>query len=380
MNLRCPSAVPLRVTALVVLCLLMMPASEAQVGTSAPSSSLWAHDNLVAWEVIPYDALKRSPEERAKMLARLGIRHYAYLDMGQQPKQPRELRLYVDAEIEAMQKYNIDVLAWYYWIDVDDPAQDPEVRLTLESFKRHHIHPQLWVSQSQAHYPKTSKGWAKYFPPGIKIPATTEEYNNLSGAEKHVVDTALIKAEEQVDHFPGSPREYQRRVELEADRIRAFVRLAAPYGCQVHIYNHTLWFGMVENQVAILERLQRMGVQGVGMVYNFSHARDLLHDDSKDFARLWNEMKSHVVELNVTAIEVDTGVVDYPSQGDRDLEMVRVIQQSGWRGPVGILVQRHEDAEVALRNDMSGVDWLAAEINEPGSGGPRPFPLLESSR
>jgi len=33
-------------------------------------------------------------------------------------------------------------------------------------------------------------------------------------------------------------------------------------------------------QVAIIERLKTLGVTDVGIVYNFSHARDELHDDT----------------------------------------------------------------------------------------------------
>ena len=38
----------------------------------------FARDNLVAWCVVPFDRAKRSPEDRAAMLARLGFRRFAY--------------------------------------------------------------------------------------------------------------------------------------------------------------------------------------------------------------------------------------------------------------------------------------------------------------
>src|SRR5260221_14478011 len=43
--------------------------------TLAEPNNLWAHDNLVAWEAAPYDSIKRSPDERAQMFERLGIKH-----------------------------------------------------------------------------------------------------------------------------------------------------------------------------------------------------------------------------------------------------------------------------------------------------------------
>ena len=35
-------------------------------------------ENLVAWCIVPFDAKKRSPEERSKMLKTLGLRRSAY--------------------------------------------------------------------------------------------------------------------------------------------------------------------------------------------------------------------------------------------------------------------------------------------------------------
>ena len=54
--------------------------------------------------------------------------------------------------------------------------------------------------------------------------------------------------------------------------------------------------------------------------------------------------------------------------------MMRIIQDSGWKGPVGIIGEKSGDAEVTLRNYLIGLDWLAAELKQPGSGGARPFP------
>jgi len=35
------------------------------------------------------------------------------------------------------------------------------------------------------------------------------------------------------------------------------------------------------------------------------------------------------------------------------------------------------DEEITLRDYMTGLEWLAAELKEHGSGGPRPFPRVE---
>jgi hypothetical protein len=107
-------------------------------------------------------------------------------------------------------------------------------------------------------------------------------------------------------------------------------------------------------------------------VYNFSHARDAHHDDTVDFPSLWKKIKPHVIAVNVTGMRME-GQIIYPSQGDRELDMMRTIQESGWKGPVGVIAEKGGDAEVTLKNYLKGIDWLAAEIAKPGSGGPQPF-------
>lgn len=58
--------------------------------------------------------------------------------------------------------------------------------------------------------------------------------------------------------------------------------------------------------------------------------------------------------------------------------MMRTIRESSWRGSVGILDHReHLDSEVALRDNLRGLDWVRRELAKPGSGGKRP--KLESA-
>ena len=39
---------------------------------------IFARENLMAWCIVPYDGKKRGPEERAAMLEKLGLQHFAY--------------------------------------------------------------------------------------------------------------------------------------------------------------------------------------------------------------------------------------------------------------------------------------------------------------
>lgn len=113
----------------------------------------------------------------------------------------------------------------------------------------------------------------------------------------------------------------------------------------------------------------------VGLVYNFSHSRDAFHDDYTTFAQVWDRIQPYVSQMNITGLWADVGCCTYLSQGTRELDMMRTIQNSGWTGTVGILVRRKADTETVLKQELTGLDWLAAELSKPGSGGPRPvFP------
>ncbi|MES2572673.1 MAG: TIM barrel protein, partial [Verrucomicrobiota bacterium] len=166
-----------------------------------------------------------------------------------------------------------------------------------------------------------------------------------------------------------TPEEQRQRVEQEADRIGQIARIAAPYGCKVELYNHNGWFGDPDNEVAIIERLRQLGVKEVGMVYNFSHG----HHDIADFPAIWKRIHPYVVAVNVTGM-VEDGETKLmpPSQGKFELGMLRVILQSGWRGPIGLIAEQGGDAEVTLGNYLRGLEWLKKELTQAGSGGPRP--------
>lgn len=297
------------------LTLATLPAAQPMKPNPEPlSSTLWAHDNLVAWCVVPFDAMKRGPEERAEMLAGLGFKHFAY-------DWRTEHVPTFDAEISALKKRGINLLAWWFPFQPDDPA----ARDTLETFKRHAVQPQLWVMQ-----------------------ASTKS---------------------------ASPLTDEEQITLNAERIHGLAKLAAPYGCTIGLYNHNGWFGLLDNQLAVLRRVREMGSTNVGIVYNFSHARDPHHDDTVDFPALWQKIQPEVLAVNLTGMRMEGDIV-YPSQGDSELSMMRTIAESGWQGPVGVIAEKGGDAEVTLRNYLVGVDWLAAEIQQPGSGGPRPFPVV----
>ena len=167
--------------------------------------------------------------------------------------------------------------------------------------------------------------------------------------------------------------EQRARVEAEARRIRPIAEAAAPIGCTVALYNHGNWFGEPENQIQIIGRLRRDGVTNVGIVYNLHHG----HDHLARFATLLQQMKPHLVALNLNGMTTNgdrLGKKILPlGQGDRELELLRMIRDSGWRGPVGILNHTDEDAEARLRDNLDGLDWLLPQLDGKPPG-PKPTP------
>jgi len=83
-------------------------------------------ENLAAWCIVPFDAKKRGPAERAQMLVDLGIRHCAYDWRDEHIPQFEE-------EILQYKKYGIDFFA--FW------GGHPEA---FRLFKKYDLHPQIW--------------------------------------------------------------------------------------------------------------------------------------------------------------------------------------------------------------------------------------------
>jgi sugar phosphate isomerase/epimerase len=276
---------------------------------AAPSEyDLFARTNLVAWCIVPFDAKKRGPEERAEMLEKLGIRRLAY------DYRAEHISTF-GAEIAALQKRNIELTAWWFPTTLNDEARE-----ILTLLKTNNVQPQLWVM-------------------GAGEPA-------------------------------ANARDNTAQVEREVLRLAPIVEAAAAINCKVGLYNHGGWFGEPTNQIAIIKRLR---MPNVGIVYNLHHA----HDQLDRFPQLLELMKPHLLAINLNGMVENgdkTGKKIIPiGQGTRDLELLRTIQKSGWSGPIGILNHTDEDAELRLRDNIEGLEWLVAQLNGQ-TPGPKPTP------
>lgn len=164
----------------------------APTRSTAAENQLYAPANLVAWCIVPFDAQKRGPEERALMLDRLGIKRLAYDWRAEHVPT-------FDQEVETMQRHGIEITAWWFPGGLNDTA-----RKILECLERHRVKTQLWISMGD----------------------------------------------------PAPQAAQPEKVQAAAAAIRPIAQAAAKIGCSVALYNHGGWFGEPENQVAIVEQLQ----------------------------------------------------------------------------------------------------------------------------
>ncbi len=243
------------------------------------------------------------------MLQRLGLTQLAY------DYRAEHIPTF-DDEMVALKRHGIRLLAWWF-----PGALNDEARLILDVLRRHELRGvQLWVS---------------------------------GGGDP-------VK----------SPEEQAARVAAEAERVRPIAEAAATLGCTVALYNHGGWFGEPDNQMAIIERLRATGITNVGIVYNQHHG----HDHVERFAELLARMKPHLLTLNLNGMTKDGhrhGKKILPlGQGELDLHLLRVIRDSGWRGPIGILNHTDEDAEVRLQENLAGLTRLVAELDRTALSSP----------
>lgn len=291
----------------VVLATVLTGPAQISPRTSPPNYDLFARTNLVAWCIVPFDAKKRGPEERAAMMEKLGFKLFAY------DYRAEHIPTF-DEEIAALKRHNVRLLAWWFPGVLND-----EAKLILQVLQRNNVRDvQLWIT---------------------------------GGGE------AAKSQEEQ-----------KARVDAEAQRIRPIAEAAAGVNCSVGLYNHGGWFGEPTNQIAIIEALTRQGLTNVGIVYNQHHG----HEHIDRFAELLHQMKPHLPALNLNGMVRgggQSGKKILPiGQGDLDLNLLYIIRDSGWRGPIGILNHTEEDAETRLQENLRGLERLVEQLDARRSG------------
>lgn len=259
-------------------------------------------ETLAAWCVVPYDDRERTPTERADVLARLGIDALAWDWRDEHATQ-------FPAQLDALAAENLGLAA--IWA----PIPDGELNAALESQVRtasgRGLHPHLWAC-------------VEFGAPG---PVTENR----------------------------DPRQ-------DADRLQPLAELADETGMTLALYNHLGWAGEPLNQLRILDELAARGFTNTGLAYMQHHG----HAHIDDFAALWERVKDRVVALGLNGTRDgahwgDGKVLPY-GHGPRDLELARVISESGWRGLTALLGHTMDDIEARLADDLAGLDWIARAL------------------
>jgi hypothetical protein len=265
--------------------------------TYEPLRELLAKENLVAWCIVPFDARRRGPDQRAAMLEKLGVRKVAY------DWRAEHIPTF-DAELEAYARHGIKLHAFWMPIDTATPLAENHWPIVLDLVRRHHVATEFWVM-----------------------------LNN------QLVDTLPEEA----------------RVHRAAEIIAPVARAAAKCNCRLGFYNHGGWWGEPDNQIAVLAALRSMGIDNIGLVYNFHHG----HEHVADFSALARRMQPYLLTVNINGMR-DGGPQILPvGEGSHELAMLRNLVEAGYRGPVGILHHRDGlDAETGLIENLRGIERL----------------------
>ncbi len=256
-------------------------------------------DNLIAWCIVPFDAADRSPEERAFMLDELGIKHFAYDYRDRHIPEFRE-------EIGVLKQHGIELSAVWLWLEPgEDTLFNAASRAVLDILEETGTGTDLWVS----------------FPPHF--------FEGISDEEK-----------------------LARGVEA----IGTVLRWAEQNGCTISLYNHGDWFGEPENQIRIIEAI---GSDRIRLVYNFHHG----HHQVDRFESLFSQMLPYLSAVNINGMKVEGPKIITLGEGDRELEMLKIISASGYSGPIGILGHTEgEDIREVLRRNLEGLESLKSKV------------------
>lgn len=150
----------------------------------------------------------------------------------------------------------------------------------------------------------------------------------------------------------------QEKVDIAAKSISYVAKRAAAIGCQVGLYNHEGWFGEPENQLEIINQLNMINL---GIVYNFNHAQDQIDR----FPLFYPKILPHLIALNLAGLKKGDRRIYPVGVGDSEQEMIRIIRNSKYSGPIGIINEdTHPDAEVGLKMNMDGLKKILEAIGE----------------
>ena len=298
-----------RSTGVVLTCvaalLALMVSADAGNSRQGPAAavSAFAKTNLHAWAFEEYDAVSRSPAERAQVLETVGLTKAGYI--GRNVERMKEF----DAYVAAYSAQKIELVAVWTPVNTDAPLQEPQIRMFLEAVERHKLRIQWWVTLEQ-----------------------------------------LKEGGDQT-------------VEKAVSAVRTLNAEAGKRGLRLALYGHgrDSWFTQPENQLEIIRHLPQADAGAVGIAYNFHHA----HSQLDRFAAVFPKMLPHLVAVNLNGMRAEGPMILPIGEGDREQEMISIIHKSGFRGPVGLLHhQRSMDAAKGLARNIAGLRRILTAIGD----------------
>lgn len=156
----------------------------------------------------------------------------------------------------------------------------------------------------------------------------------------------------------------EARVEAAAKQLLPLVEKARELGCKVGLYNHGGWGGEPANLIAVCEHLRKHHDGGhVGIVYNQHHA----HSRIGKFAADLKTMMPYLLCLNLNGMTPNGdkhGKKILPlGEGELDVALLKVIRDSGYDGPIGIIGHTQDDVELRLQDNLAGLDWIVPQLD-----------------
>ncbi len=173
----------------------------------------------------------------------------------------------------------------------------------------------------------------------------------LAVLKKHQVKTELWVMLPQ----PDAKLSQDEKVKATAELVAKLAKTATDHGHKVGLYNHGGWTGEPENLVAVVKAAT---CENVGVVYNLHHGHhrlDKLADDLR-------AMAPHLYSLNLNGMEPDGDKKGRKilclGDGEDDAKLLKVIRESKYAGPVGIIGHTDDDAEDRLADNLNGLACL----------------------
>ena len=267
---------------------------------AAAAEQLFAKENLAAWCIVPFDSKHRTPEQRAEMLANLGLTKEVYDWRDNNISE-------FDDELDQLTKRNIELTGFWLVCGLD-PANEQYSKLIVEFLQRRNVRGcQLWVC---------------------------------------------------VGGFEGIADENER-VEKIAAGITWLADEMKKIDGTVLLYNHGGWFGEPENMIKIIESTNR---RNVWITYNFHHAHHRIADFKPMLEMMLPYLKNISLNGMVVDGEKNGQLILEIGTGECEREMIRAICDSGYTGLISILCHKDADAEEVLRGNMKGLETIRQEI------------------